>query len=78
VFEKYDGVRGFWNPVKKTFSSRSGNELHLPSEIINSMPTDIFLDGELWYLYPLTPLLSFIPFLPSFVKVWKRKFPGIR
>ena len=51
VFEKYDGVRGFWNPQKKTFYSRRGRMLPFPQEIIDAMPQDIFLDGELWYLY---------------------------
>ena len=49
MFEKYDGVRGFWNPLKKAFYSRKGNKLSLPQDIIDSMPTDLFLDGELWY-----------------------------
>lgn len=49
LFEKYDGVRGFWNPLKKAFYSRLGNVLPIPAHIIKSMPTDTFLDGELWY-----------------------------
>jgi len=49
MFEKYDGVRGFWNPLKKAFYSRKGNKFTIPQEIIDSMPTDTFLDGELWY-----------------------------
>lgn len=48
VFEKYDGVRGFWNPEKKAFYSRFGKSLIFPEEIISAMP-NIFLDGELWY-----------------------------
>ena len=48
MFEKYDGVRAFWNPSKKQFYSRRGNLLSLPQEIVDSMPTDMFLDGELW------------------------------
>jgi len=48
MFEKYDGVRGFWNPIKKAFYSRKGNQFILfPQEIVDSMP-DVFLDGELW------------------------------
>ena len=48
MFEKYDGVRGFWNPTKKAFYSRRGNTFtSIPQHIIDSMP-DIFLDGELW------------------------------
>jgi len=49
MFEKYDGVRGFWNPLKKAFYSRLGNKLdRFPREIVDAMPNDIFLDGELW------------------------------
>ena len=48
MFEKYDGVRGFWNPLKRKFFSRSGKELPLPQEVTDSMPTTLFLDGELW------------------------------
>jgi len=48
VFEKYDGVRGFWNPLKKTMFSRTGVKFDLPQEVIDDMPQDLFLDGELW------------------------------
>jgi len=60
MFEKYDGVRGFWNPLKKAFYSRRGRELRMPKEIIDSMPADLFLDGELWYA-----LSSFFLFVDS-------------
>ena len=50
MFEKYDGVRGFWNPLKKAFYSRRGKQLtNFPQEVIDAMPGDTFLDGELWY-----------------------------
>jgi len=49
MFEKYDGVRAYWNPQKKLFYSRKGNVLPLPDHIAAEMPSDIFLDGELWY-----------------------------
>lgn len=48
LFEKYDGIRGFWNPLQKTFFSRHGKRLRMPQRIIDAMP-NIFLDGELWY-----------------------------
>lgn len=51
MFEKYDGLRGFWNPTKKAFYSRLGNKFTFPQDVIDSMP-DIFLDGELWYCIP--------------------------
>jgi len=50
LFEKYDGVRAFWNPIKKTFYSRKGLPFQLPRYILDAMPSDVFLDGELWYL----------------------------
>jgi DNA ligase-1 len=49
MFEKYDGMRGFWHPHRKAFFSRGGNKLIVPSTITSAMP-DIMLDGELWYL----------------------------
>ena len=49
MFEKYDGVRGFWNPIKKAFYSRKGNVLTLPPQVIEAMPPNTFLDGELWF-----------------------------
>jgi len=48
VLEKYDGVRGFWNPEKKAMYSRTGRVFSLPQEILDDMPQDVFLDGELW------------------------------
>jgi len=52
MFEKYDGIRGFWNPETKSFYSRLGNKFRFPQHIIDAMPTDVFFDGELWYTYP--------------------------
>ena len=49
MFEKYDGVRAFWNPDKKVFYSRQGRKFFLPPHIIEGLP-DIFLGGELWYV----------------------------
>jgi len=49
MFEKYDGIRGFWNPMKKKFYSRYGNPISIPQQIVETMPTDLFLDGEIWY-----------------------------
>lgn len=51
MFEKYDGVRGFWNPSKRAFYSRWGTQLSFPQEVIDAMPTDVYLDGEIWYAY---------------------------
>lgn len=49
MFEKYDGVRAIWNPVKRSFYSRHGNVLSMPQHMVEHMPTKVFLDGELWY-----------------------------
>jgi len=54
MFEKYDGVRGFWNPLKKAFYSRQGNAYQMPPEIVLAMPTGLFLDGELWFVSHIT------------------------
>jgi len=59
VFEKYDGIRGFWNPLKKAVYSRLGNKFDLPQEVIDEMPPDMFLDGELWFVFSL-PKLSWL------------------
>lgn len=48
LFEKYDGIRGFWNPFKRAFYSRTGTVFAVPDEIINTMPTEKILDGEIW------------------------------
>jgi len=47
VFEKYDGVRGFWNPLKRAMFSRTGKQYDLPQEVIDDMSSKLFLDGEL-------------------------------
>jgi len=53
MFEKYDGVRAFWNPVKRAFYTRTGTKFNIPEEIVKAMPVDLFLDGEFWYIYSL-------------------------
>jgi ATP-dependent DNA ligase len=63
MFEKYDGVRGFWNPKKKSFFSRTGKRFPFPQDIVNAMPTDTFLDGELWYLIIQFMFLKLLAFL---------------
>lgn len=63
MFEKYDGIRGFWNPLKKAFYSRKGRQFTFPQEIIDDMPTDVFLDGELWYHPPNLTILCLSLFL---------------
>ena len=73
MFEKYDGIRGFWNPEKKVFYSRQGNIFPIPKQIIDSMPSDIFLDGELWYSIYFVRKRYFIHYF-CLTKVWERQF----
>jgi len=69
LFEKYDGLRGFWNPLQKAFFARTGNKFNLPDMVIESMPHDIFLDGEIWYTYTL-----FLHFYSLFVGDKQQRF----
>ena len=48
MYEKYEGIRAFWNPKKRAFFSSHGNILRVPQTIIDAMPPDLFLDGEFW------------------------------
>jgi len=68
MFEKYDGVRAFWNPVKKAFYSRKGKKLFIPQEIIDAMPNNVFLDGEFWYnLFILYLKNCYIPLMHKYL-----------
>jgi len=46
--EKYDGVRGLWNPKIRRLFSRHGNVIRLPNGFTAILPI-YFLDGELWF-----------------------------
>ena len=59
MFEKYDGVRAFWNPVKRAFYTRTGTKFNIPEEIVIAMPVDLFLDGEFWYIFSIVVPFSF-------------------
>jgi len=41
-----------------------------PQDILDAMPTDLFLDGEIWYV------LAKRIFFNVLKKVWKRQFSG--
>jgi len=58
MFEKYDGVRGFWNPKKSIMYSRKAREINLPPDIVAALPRDLYLDGELWQV--LFPFFCYI------------------
>ena len=55
MFEKYDGIRAFWNPLQRTFYSMQGKPLPVPKDILDDMPQSSFLDGEMWYGTPPPP-----------------------
>ena len=46
--EKLDGYRAIWNGFSKQMKSRNGNVFNIPHEIVNKLPTNIILDGELF------------------------------
>jgi len=71
LFEKYDGIRGFWNPKERVFYSRHGNVLRMPPEIINEMPDSMMLDGEIWYTYALFSMYT-LTHTFIYCKVWER------
>ena len=74
MFEKYDGVRGFWNPLKRAFYSRQGSQLRIPKDIVDSMPSDLFLDGEIWYYLCLSLSLCIdYLILVTLNQVWARQ-----
>jgi len=75
MFEKYDGIRAFWNPEKKAFLSRFGKTFNIPTEFISSMPT-IFLDGELWYGSSCYLPLAADPFFTNALQVRRGFIPG--
>ena len=44
--EKLDGVRALWDGTK--FITREGNEFVAPESFRKSMPSNVYLDGEIW------------------------------
>lgn len=46
ISEKLDGYRAIWNGTEMI--SRQGNKFNIPKEIINTLPKNIILDGELF------------------------------
>ena len=57
LLEKYDGIRGLWDPVPKRFFSRQGKILKVRNDFEETMP-DLLLDGEIWYTYICSPCVS--------------------
>lgn len=51
IFEKFDGVRGLWNPITRQFYSRWGRDLLIPQYISDTLPQNDWLDGEVLIKY---------------------------
>eukprot|EP01124_Arcella_intermedia_P022224 TRINITY_DN3269_c0_g1_i22.p1 TRINITY_DN3269_c0_g1~~TRINITY_DN3269_c0_g1_i22.p1 ORF type:complete len:519 (-),score=97.69 TRINITY_DN3269_c0_g1_i22:307-1863(-) len=49
ISEKLDGYRAFWNGSQ--LFSKNGKSLAVPSPLLESLPKDVCLDGELWSGY---------------------------
>ena len=47
ISEKLDGVRAYWDPVKKIFFSRNGKPYVCPKWFTDTLPNEV-IDGELW------------------------------
>jgi hypothetical protein len=72
MFEKYDGVRGFWNPHHKLFFSRTGRPFSIPAILTSTIP-HLILDGELWYAITISCIAWMTPLK---MQVWKKHVPG--
>ena len=44
--EKFDGMRFYWNG--SSLLTRQGNKINAPKSITDQLPSNVFLDGELW------------------------------
>ena len=73
MFEKYDGIRGFWNLHTKKMYSRQGQVINIPPFILDTLPKDVFLDGELWYIQPSFFCKPFIEFFFIFSERFGRE-----
>lgn len=62
VFEKFDGVRALWDNENRQFYTRWGNILPLPNFIEDSMPANLWLDGEVFYPTDYTVLMFYLRF----------------
>jgi DNA ligase-1 len=49
--EKIDGVRAYWNHVKKNLYTRTGSVITCPKWFKENLPKHVDLDGELWIGY---------------------------
>ena len=59
--EKIDGVRGYWNGFRMI--SKTGSEIWLPDGFKALLPTDLELDGEFSYCFPLRTFLCLRSYL---------------
>jgi len=58
--EKFDGIRGCWNPNLRLIYSRQGKRINILEMWYKHMPS-CFLDGELWHGRQLFALISRLP-----------------
>ena len=49
VFEKLDGVRAIWDSQNRLMYSRWGKLLQVPNYILDTLPMENWLDGEISY-----------------------------
>lgn len=46
IFEKFDGIRGIWHFQLRTFYSRWGTPLLIAQFVTDTLPSNMWLDGE--------------------------------
>lgn len=68
--QKLDGIRAYWNGAQ--FLSRLGNPFDVPQSIVDSMPSDLILDGEL-YTRPkdFSNIVSIVKTMGLDLKAWE-------
>eukprot|EP00026_Physarum_polycephalum_P002322 Phypoly_transcript_02328.p1 GENE.Phypoly_transcript_02328~~Phypoly_transcript_02328.p1 ORF type:complete len:917 (+),score=144.55 Phypoly_transcript_02328:40-2790(+) len=49
VFEKVDGIRAIWDGDNRLMYSRWGRLLQVPNYILDTLPAQNWLDGEMWF-----------------------------
>lgn len=56
--EKYDGFRGMWIGTEKHFKTKGNTTIIPPAFVVNQLPTHMNLDGELWYVNVMSPVIN--------------------
>lgn len=73
IFEKYDGLRAIWNCASRVVYSRWAKEIPLLPSILDSLPSSLWLDGE---ISPLPFSLLFIYL--TLLYIWFGRHKGTR